>query len=128
MTVGERICKYRKDNKMTMEDIGKYLGVQRSVVNKYEKDRIDIKLSTITSLCTLFGISYTELLEDENSEVYELITAYKAANNDEEPNEAQLTAYLNSYLASTYGTAVSADTTKGYVYIASDNYVVYNNN
>ena len=84
MTVGERICKYRKDNKMTMEDIGKYLGVQRSVVNKYEKDRIDIKLSTITSLCALFGISYTELLEDENSEVYELITAYKAASTDKQ--------------------------------------------
>ena len=82
MTVGERICYRRKELGMTMQDIADYLGVQRSVVNKYEKDRVDMKLSTITGLCNLLGMSYTELLDDETSEEYEVIMAYNKATGD----------------------------------------------
>ena len=84
MTVGERIAKRRKELNMTMQDVADYLGVQRSVVNKYEKDRVDMKISTIRALHTLLGLSYLELLDDDDSEDLEVITAYNNANSDKQ--------------------------------------------
>ena len=37
MTLGEKIRYLRVQNKMTMDDLARELGVQRSAVNKYEK-------------------------------------------------------------------------------------------
>lgn len=79
MTVGERIRKRRIEMKMTQQDIADYLGVQRAVVNKYEKGTVDLKLSTIRGLHELLGLSYIELLDDDDSEDLEVITAYNKA-------------------------------------------------
>ena len=90
MTMGEVIRKYRKMKNMTQQDIADYLGVQRSVVNKYEMDRVDIKVSTIRGLHDLLGVSYIELL-DPDSEDCEVITAY---NNAGDPKQEAVRAVL----------------------------------
>ena len=40
MTTGERIRNLRKELKLTQEDVGKALGIQKAAVNKYEKDTV----------------------------------------------------------------------------------------
>jgi len=79
VTFGERISRRRQELNLTMQDVADYLGVQRSAVNKYEKDRVDIHLSTIRALHDLLGMSYTEMLDDEDSEDRDVITAYHRA-------------------------------------------------
>lgn len=65
MTVGEKIRKRRKELNMTMEDLGRAIGVQRSAINKYEKDMIkDMKESTIRALAKALQVSPIYLLDD----------------------------------------------------------------
>ena len=66
MTVGEKIRKRRLELNMTMDDLGKAIGVQRSAVNKYEKDQIDMKASTIAAIAKVLMVSPLYLLDDDD--------------------------------------------------------------
>ena len=58
MTMGERICELRTAHNMSMEELGKYLGVGRSAIFKYEKGKIEnLPRSTIEKMAILFGVS-----------------------------------------------------------------------
>lgn len=76
MTVGEKIRKRRKELGMTMEDLGRAIGVQRSAINKYEKGMItDFKRSTIAALARALDVPVTYLLDDdENNTLMKRIT------------------------------------------------------
>lgn len=66
MTVGEKIHYLRIKNNMTMDDLARELGVQRSAINKYEKGIVvNLKRSTISSLCRVFGVSSSYFLDDD---------------------------------------------------------------
>jgi transcriptional regulator with XRE-family HTH domain len=86
MTVGERIRQRRLELKMTMEELGEKIGVQKSAINKYEKDDIDMKASKIKALHDVLGLSYLELLDDEDSEDLQLLTAYNSADSTTRSN------------------------------------------
>lgn len=86
MTVGERIRQRRLELKMTMEELGDKIGVQKSAINKYEKDDIDMKASKIKALHDVLGLSYLELLDDEDSEDLQLLTAYNSADSTTRSN------------------------------------------
>ena len=65
MTVGEKIHYLRTKNNMTMDDLARELGVQRSAINKYEKGIVvNLKRSTISALCRVFGVSSSYFLDD----------------------------------------------------------------
>ena len=69
MTVGEKIHYLRTKHNMTMDDLARELGVQRSAVNKYEKGIVvNLKRSTISSLCRVFGVSSSYFLDDNSPE------------------------------------------------------------
>lgn len=68
MTTGQKIYYYRKRNGMTLEDVAEKCGVQRSVVAKWEKDLVDMKLSRLIQLADIFEIDPTELMPDRNGE------------------------------------------------------------
>ena len=54
---------YRKKLGLTQEELGNYVGVQKSAIAKYENGRIEnLKRSTIEKLSELFGILPSELL------------------------------------------------------------------
>lgn len=82
MTVGDRIRERRKELNMTMEELGERLGVRRWTVNKYEKDQIDMNVSTIKALHNILGISYLELLDDDETDDVRVIRAYNRASRD----------------------------------------------
>jgi transcriptional regulator with XRE-family HTH domain len=66
MTVGEKIRARRIELGMTMDDLGKAIGVQRSAINKYEKGLItDLKRSTIAALANALNVSVFYLLDDD---------------------------------------------------------------
>lgn len=74
MTMGQRIHDLRVQHKMSMDDLGRYLGVGRSAIFKYEKGQVEnLPRSTIEKMATLFGVSPSYLMcfdeWDENSEV-----------------------------------------------------------
>lgn len=70
MTLGEKIRARRTELGMTMDDLGKAIGVQRSAINKYEKGIItDLKRSTIAALANALNVSAVYLLDDEPDDV-----------------------------------------------------------
>lgn len=64
MTTGEKIKKRRKELGMTMDDLGRAIGVQRSAVNKYEMGLIDMKTSTLTAIARALDVPVASLLDD----------------------------------------------------------------
>lgn len=64
MTTGEKIRQRRLELGMTMEDLGKAIGVQRSAINKYEKGLVDIKSSTLSLIAHALDIPVSALLDD----------------------------------------------------------------
>lgn len=85
MTIGEKIHDLRLRNNMTMEDLAREIGVQRSAVNKYEKGLVvNLKRSTIASLCRVFGVSSSYFLDDDDeltADEHRLVSAYRAADD-----------------------------------------------
>lgn len=60
---GEMIKHYRKKLGLTQEELGNYVGVQKSAIAKYENGRIEnLKRTTIEKLSELFDILPSELL------------------------------------------------------------------
>ena len=84
MTVGEKIRDLRLQYGLTMEELAELLGVQRSAVNKYEKGIVvNLKRSTIVSLCRIFNVPSSYFLDDDTEltpEEYRLIDAWRSAD------------------------------------------------
>ena len=68
MTVGQKIRARRIELGLTMEELGNMVGVQRSGINKYEKDMVDIPRKQIIKLANVLEISPLVLLDDDESE------------------------------------------------------------
>ena len=63
MTLGQRICQYRKQLNITPEEIGDRLGVSRQAVSKWETDLSAPDMNNLLALAREFGISVAELTE-----------------------------------------------------------------
>jgi len=66
MTIGEKIKARRQELGMTTEELGRLIGVQRSAVTKYEKDRVDLKSRQIMEIARALDVSPSALLSDED--------------------------------------------------------------
>ena len=67
MEMGQRIRELREQNNMTMEELGKLLGVQRQAIQKYEKGTVtNIPRKSIETMAKRFGVtpSYLMCFED----------------------------------------------------------------
>lgn len=77
MTMGERIKQLREKNGMTQEELGEYLGVQKSAIRKYEKGSVEnIKRTSIKKMADLFKVSpaYLMCFDEQNKEVVPALT------------------------------------------------------
>lgn len=68
MTTGQKIFYYRKRYGMTLEELGELCGVQKSVVAKWEKDLVDMRLSRLIQLADIFGVDPVDLLPDRKGD------------------------------------------------------------
>lgn len=61
--MGSRIKQLREERRMTQEELGKILGVQKSAVAKYENGKVsNMKRSSIKKLADFFGVSSAYIL------------------------------------------------------------------
>ena len=66
MTIGEKIRKRRQELGMTTEELGQKIGVQRSAITKYEKDRVDLKSAQIQKIAKALDVLPASLLSDDD--------------------------------------------------------------
>lgn len=63
MKMGEKIRHLREQKNMSMEDLGKMLGVQRQAIMKYEKGIVEnIPRKTIEKLARVLGVTPCDLM------------------------------------------------------------------
>lgn len=61
--MGQRIHNLRKENNLTLEELGQKIGVQSSAVSKWEKNRVtNIPSEKVTALAKVFGCTTDYLL------------------------------------------------------------------
>lgn len=75
MTIGEKIKARREELGMTTEELGKLIGVQRSAVTKYEKDKIDLTSKKLQAIANVLNVPAGALLGDDESEDQERLEA-----------------------------------------------------
>lgn len=73
MTMGERIKELRKQHRMSMEELGRHLGVGKTAIYKYENGEVEnLPRSSIEKMAIIFGVSPSYLMcfdqWDENAE------------------------------------------------------------
>ena len=85
MTIGEKIKARRKELKMTTEELGRLIGVQRSAITKYEKNRVDLKSKQIQEIANALDINPALLLSDDPIELSpdeeHLLSLWRGAND-----------------------------------------------
>ena len=73
MTTGEKIRNRRLEMGMTMEDLGRAIGVQRSAINKYEKGLVNIKSKTLAAIANALNIAPVLLLDDTDEDIEQYV-------------------------------------------------------
>ena len=68
-SIGNRIAKYRKDMKLTQEELATKLGVSAQAVSKWENDTSCPDISLLPQLCKELGITTDELLTGKSEKV-----------------------------------------------------------
>ena len=65
MTLGERICQYRIERRLSQQEVAEKLEVSRQSVSKWETDAAVPELDKLVKLCELFGVGLDELVRGE---------------------------------------------------------------
>ena len=68
-SIGNRIAKYRKDMKLTQEELASKLGISAQAVSKWENDTSCPDISLLPQLCKELGITADELLTGKSEKV-----------------------------------------------------------
>lgn len=73
MNMGERIKQLRLERGLTQEELGKYIGVKKAAIMKYEKGNVtNMKRSAIETLSKLFNVSPSYLMCLDEPQIDEL--------------------------------------------------------
>ena len=68
MTIGEKICWYRKKQKLSQEELAARTGVSRQAVSKWELNEAKPDLDKVVILAQVFSITTDQLLSSDNPE------------------------------------------------------------
>ena len=63
VSIADKLCKLRKQNGLTQEDLADQLGVSRQAVSKWERAEASPDTDNLIMLANLYGVSLDELLE-----------------------------------------------------------------
>lgn len=67
-TIGQTLCKLRECAGYNQQNIAEFLGVDQSLVCKYEKGERGISAEMLDKLAALFGVSASDIINDEAAE------------------------------------------------------------
>lgn len=99
-----KLKQLREKRGLSQAEVAQEIGISRQMYNKYERGDTEPSLSVIRSLCTLYDISYEDLLGKENSsgemEVASPTVAYKSPAYGTENYYAKILALLPHLLLS----------------------------
>ena len=56
--MNNRVRELRQSHNMTLDELGKKIGVQKSNMAKYERGEVDMKATTLLKLSEIFGVYY----------------------------------------------------------------------
>ena len=66
--VGDRIRTARRNNKMTMKELGKKIGMHESTISRYEKGELSLDVTQVKQFASALGVSSAYLCGwDKNS-------------------------------------------------------------
>ena len=100
MTVGEKIQMYRKQFKMSQEELGQKLLVSRQTISLWEKDQTVPTIENLIRLREIFGVSVDDILGFESGKQKDEIIpneTYQFQFDKEELNEIQRQQRKNIY-------------------------------
>ncbi len=63
--IGDNIKYFREQNDLSQHDISTYLGIDRSLVSKYEQANREVPLPVLEKLANLYGVDISVFLESE---------------------------------------------------------------
>ena len=69
MGLGDKLKKYREENKLTQKDIAGILEVEPGTVSKYESEMLEPNIESIKRLAETFGVTIDELLKEDDEKV-----------------------------------------------------------
>lgn len=69
MALGEKISNLRKKHKLTQEQFSKKIGITRSALAKYETNKAEPDITTLTKIANFFDVSIDYLLGREETEM-----------------------------------------------------------
>ena len=62
--IAQQIKEKRNEKGFSMQDMGDYLGVQKSTYHYYESGETSMDVYTIISICNHLGLSWSEIIEN----------------------------------------------------------------
>lgn len=71
MTLAEKLCKYRKERKLSQVDVAEKLNVTRQKVSRWEHGTSVPDIETMKRLAEIYGVSVTEMLQQEEEKSIE---------------------------------------------------------
>lgn len=99
--IGKNLQDYREKNNYSQDQIAEYLGIDRSVISRYEKGEREISLVFLNKLCDLYGIELDDLLDpDAASKTANLAFAFRVNSKDKQDlaSIAQFQKIIKNYL------------------------------
>ena len=83
-TIGDRLKKLRKENKLTQKDMAEKLGIHPNTISMYEKGNRNIPSTMIKKISDTFNVSTDYLLRgEEKNEKQEFSSLDESLLNDE---------------------------------------------
>lgn len=62
--IGKSICKIRKEQKLTQEDMAVYFDNHREYISRLERGLVDPRLSTLLKISNALNIKLSEIIKD----------------------------------------------------------------
>ena len=89
MSFGERLQTLRRSNNLTQEEFAQQLKVSRQAVSKWESSRGYPEIEKIIYICNAYGVSMSELFQDEVPLAQQTVDTSKKAKPTNQPLEHQ---------------------------------------
>ncbi len=71
--IGQNLCKLRKVNNFTQEQVAEYLGINRSTYSNYELGEREMPFELLERIADLLGCDLTVLMEEDETVVDEMM-------------------------------------------------------
>lgn len=71
--IGQNLCKLRKANNFTQEQVAEYLGINRSTYSNYELGEREMPFDLLERVADLLGCDLTVLMEEDEAVVDEMM-------------------------------------------------------